>query len=83
MLLFCYIIVGLELCNKYNLDAEDLCDQWYAFTITNLGGAAPTVEYLERLERKEYQSSKAKNKIVSTAKGKTSVPLIEDNSYPF
>lgn len=80
---FVFIFVGLDLCNKYNLTAEELCDQWYAFTLTNLNGAAPTVNYLERLEKKEYQSSKAKNKIISTPKGKSSVSLIEDNSYPF
>ncbi|KAJ8977648.1 hypothetical protein NQ317_003626 [Molorchus minor] len=27
---------------------EDFCDQWYAFTASNLNGAAPTIEYLEK-----------------------------------
>lgn len=41
------------------------------------------MDCLERLERKEYQGSKAKNKIITTKKGKSSVSLIADNPYPF
>lgn len=78
---FFFYFLGFELCSKYNLEAEDFCDQWYAFTISNLGGAAPTVENLEKLERKEYQSLKAKNKIIATPKGKPSASEID--SYPF
>lgn len=79
---FLLFFVGFELCNKYNLEAEDFCDQWYAFTISNLGGAAPTVENLDKLERKEYQSSKAK-KIISTPRGKSTASISEIDSYPF
>lgn len=77
------LFLGIELCNRYNLEAEDFCDQWYAFTISNLNGAAPTVENLEKLERKEYQSSKAKSKIITTPKGKSSTSIPEIDSYPF
>ncbi|XP_057655272.1 DNA polymerase alpha subunit B [Diorhabda carinulata] len=44
----------LELCATYNIDAEDFCDQWYAFTASNLNGAPPTIEDLEKMERKEF-----------------------------
>lgn len=48
----------LELCTTYNIDAEDFCDQWYAFTASNLNGAPPTIEDLEKMERKEFNKNK-------------------------
>uniref|UniRef100_A0A6P7EZK2 DNA polymerase alpha subunit B n=1 Tax=Diabrotica virgifera virgifera TaxID=50390 RepID=A0A6P7EZK2_DIAVI len=44
----------LELCIAYNLEAEDFCDQWCAFTASNYNGALPTIELLEKMERKEF-----------------------------
>ncbi|KAJ8925620.1 hypothetical protein NQ315_009464 [Exocentrus adspersus] len=77
----------LEICLKYNIEAEDFCDQWYAFTASHLNGAAPTVEYLEKLERKEFQKNKDQTpykKLASTpASASTSYKLdesTEDNS---
>lgn len=49
---------GLEMCLKYNVDGEDLVDQWFAYTSSVLRGAAPSVEYLERMERKEFMKNK-------------------------
>ncbi|XP_030753332.1 DNA polymerase alpha subunit B [Sitophilus oryzae] len=54
----------VSLCLTYNIDAEELVDQWVAYTQSNLKSAAPTVELLERMERKEYQKGKDQTKIV-------------------
>lgn len=80
---FNFSFQGFTICTKYNLDAEDFCDEWYAYTISNLSGAAPTVEYLEQFERKEYQSSKAKHRVISTPRAKPSTSTSVANSYPF
>lgn len=42
----------------YNIEAEDFCDQWYAFTASNLNGDVPTIEHLEKMERKVFHKSK-------------------------
>ncbi|CAG9860388.1 unnamed protein product [Phyllotreta striolata] len=48
------------LCHLYHIKSGDFCDQWLAFTLTNLKGANPTVEYLEKMERKELMNRKKK-----------------------
>ncbi|KAF7268054.1 hypothetical protein GWI33_018796 [Rhynchophorus ferrugineus] len=48
----------LSLCVSYNIESEELVDQWVAYTSSNLRGEAPTVEHLEKMERKEYQKNK-------------------------
>lgn len=64
--------IGVEICNNQHVTAEELVDQWCAYTASNLHGAEPTVEALETMERKEY--SKLKN--MSTKS--TSYTLSED-----
>ncbi|KAH1006955.1 hypothetical protein HUJ04_004242 [Dendroctonus ponderosae] len=48
----------LDLCLKYNISGEDMVDQWFAYTTSVLNGAAPSLEYLEKLERKELMKKK-------------------------
>ncbi|XP_072388601.1 DNA polymerase alpha subunit B [Diabrotica undecimpunctata] len=50
----------LELCIAYNLEAEEFCDQWYAFTASNYNGALPTIELVEKMERKEFHKKEHK-----------------------
>ncbi|CAG9834964.1 unnamed protein product [Diabrotica balteata] len=50
----------LELCVAYNLEAEEFCDQWYAFTASNYNGALPTIELVEKMERKEFHKKEHK-----------------------
>lgn len=72
------------MCLKYNVQAEDFCDQWYAYTASHLNGAAPTVDYLEKLERKEFQKSKEQlfyKKSVTTPK--VGPNKGEKDTYPF
>ncbi|CAH0551258.1 unnamed protein product [Brassicogethes aeneus] len=45
----------LELCQNYNIEAENFVDEWFAYTTSNLNGALPTIEELEKMERKEFQ----------------------------
>lgn len=49
------------------MDPEDLCDQWFAYTATNLKEAEPTVEALEAMERKEYAKCIKRNIITPTS----------------
>lgn len=74
--------VGLEICNKNGFEAEEFCDEWYAFAISNLSEADPTLEGLEKFERK-YHSSKGKNKVASTSNVEILAPSYKFNSYPF
>ncbi|XP_050300940.1 DNA polymerase alpha subunit B [Anthonomus grandis grandis] len=55
----------VELCEKYNIDEEAFVEQWFAFTTSNLKGAAPTIEYLERLERKELVNNQNHDNVQS------------------
>lgn len=50
--------LGAEICKKYQVTAEELVDQWCAYTASNLNGAEPSVEALETMERKEYSKHK-------------------------
>lgn len=65
---------GLEICNKYNIGGEYLADEWAAFTVSNLNGEEPTVEYLETMVRKEsskwmkHQSNKDHSSFQSSVK---------------
>lgn len=49
------LVKCLELCSSYRLDAEDLFDQWLAYTSSFLNGAPPSVSTLEAMERKELK----------------------------
>lgn len=58
--------LGLEISAVYQLDnAAEFVEQWMSFSISNLGGAEPTVEYLRNMEIKEYQN-KAANDFAKT-----------------
>lgn len=76
------LFLGLQLCTKYNLEAEEFCDQWYAFTISNLGGAPPTLDNLENLERKEYQGSKGRNRTIATPNRQIISSATNFDTYP-
>ncbi|XP_026478350.1 DNA polymerase alpha subunit B [Ctenocephalides felis] len=46
----------VEICANYGIDdPEQFVEQWMAFSISNLGGAEPTLEYLKQMERKELK----------------------------
>ncbi|XP_044253574.1 DNA polymerase alpha subunit B [Tribolium madens] len=47
-----------ELCTTYKIDSEDFIDLWLAYTASNLNGAPPTLDALDRLERKELKNQK-------------------------
>ncbi|XP_066259432.1 DNA polymerase alpha subunit B [Euwallacea similis] len=44
----------LQICTRYNVSGEDMVDQWFAYSSSELGGTAPTVAHLESLERKKF-----------------------------
>ncbi|XP_061721903.1 DNA polymerase alpha subunit B [Cydia pomonella] len=44
----------VTLCEEYDVDAETFVEQWMAFSLTNLNGAAPNLDSLDSLERKEF-----------------------------
>ncbi|VVD06040.1 unnamed protein product [Leptidea sinapis] len=44
----------VTLCDTYNVDPETLVEQWMAFSLTHLNGAPPSIEYLEKLEKREF-----------------------------
>lgn len=64
------IFVGVHLCNEYNItDAVEFVERWMAYSISNLNGADPTLDYLNEMERKELANIKhaiaTKNKSTS------------------
>lgn len=44
-----------ELCATYLINSEDFMDLWMAYTASYLNGAPPTLDALEKLERKELK----------------------------
>lgn len=58
---------GVSLCVEYAVDAESLTEQWMAFSLNHLNGAAPTMENLDMFARKEF-SKRAANYLNTPAK---------------
>ncbi|XP_049877465.1 DNA polymerase alpha subunit B [Pectinophora gossypiella] len=58
---------SVSLCEEYDIDAETFTEQWMAFSLTHLNGAAPTVENLDLLARKEF-SKRAASRLNAPAK---------------
>lgn len=47
----------MELCLEYNQnDPVEFVEQWMAYSISNLNGAEPTVQYLLDMENKELRN---------------------------
>ncbi|KAF5274106.1 hypothetical protein FQR65_LT04504 [Abscondita terminalis] len=72
---------GELLCNTYNLSAEDLADQWGAYSISNLKNSIPTIEGLNLMERKEFKQNKDysfSNKTLSTPSRKKMPPDVQE-----
>ncbi|KAI5643143.1 DNA polymerase alpha/epsilon subunit B domain-containing protein [Phthorimaea operculella] len=57
----------VRLCEEYDVDAETFTEQWMAFSLTNLNGAAPDLENLDVLARKEF-SKRAASRPTAPAK---------------
>ncbi len=55
----------MEICRSHHLeDAEEFVEKWMAYSISNLGGAEPTLEYLVEMENREFNkinSNQSKN----------------------
>nr|CAD7425604.1 unnamed protein product [Timema monikensis] len=43
---------GVEICETNCIDEEEFVETWMAYTVSNLGGADPTVETLTQMERR-------------------------------
>lgn len=56
--------------------AEELVDQWFAYTSSMLRGAAPTVKYLGDMERKELMKK-------NNNRRKPSYVVKDPKTYPF
>ncbi|XP_066154833.1 DNA polymerase alpha subunit B [Euwallacea fornicatus] len=52
----------LQICTRHNVSGEDMVDQWFAYSSSELGGAAPTVAHLESLERKKIVKKTGEDK---------------------
>lgn len=59
------------------MSPEELCDQWFAYTASNLKDVEPTVQALQDMERKEYARY---NKQVKKAAGTPSSSKLNKNS---
>lgn len=62
---------GVSLCEEYDVDAETFIEQWMAFSLSHLNGAAPSIENLELLARKEF-SKRAASRLNAPAKTSSS-----------
>ncbi|XP_037943685.1 DNA polymerase alpha subunit B-like [Teleopsis dalmanni] len=62
------IAKGLDLCVSYHIDAAELVEQWMAYSISNLKGAEPTVDYFNDFERKVFQARRDKELAASNKK---------------
>lgn len=57
---FCFVYIkiwGLEICTFYNLnDPVEFVEKWMAYSISNLSGADPTLQYINDFENKEFKN---------------------------
>ncbi|KAG5670701.1 hypothetical protein PVAND_000948 [Polypedilum vanderplanki] len=52
----------LEICQSYNLeDPVEFVEKWMAYSISNLDGAEPTVQYLLEMENRLYKNQNMKS----------------------
>lgn len=53
-----YFQIGLEIGEKNDVDdAVEFVEKWMAFSISNLNGADPTVQYLTEMENREFNKA--------------------------
>lgn len=79
-------LVGVQLCRKYDVSAEELCDQWFAYTASNLKEIEPTVQALEAMEIKEFAKHSRQvvaKQVVSTPTSSKFNKSANDRGYPF
>uniref|UniRef100_A0A2A4ITH2 DNA polymerase alpha subunit B N-terminal domain-containing protein n=1 Tax=Heliothis virescens TaxID=7102 RepID=A0A2A4ITH2_HELVI len=57
----------VSLCEELNIDAESFIEQWMAFSLNHLNGAAPNLDNLDIFVRKEF-SKRSANRFNATAK---------------
>lgn len=59
MMKFVYFHLGIEVCSVYRLDDPvEFVEKWMAFSISNLGGAEPTLQFISDFENKEFRNRK-------------------------
>lgn len=76
-----FVHLGIDLCVTYSItDACEFVEQWMAYSVSNLEGAEPTVQYLMDMERKELVPRKAKQ--AGNKKAKPQTPLIHGYGSP-
>lgn len=53
---------GIEICYAYNVDDPvEFVEKWMAFSISNLNGADPTVQFLTEMENREFNKNQHHN----------------------
>lgn len=54
---------GFEICSVYNVDdAEEFVERWMSFSISSLGGDAPSIATLADFENKEFKNALKKSR---------------------
>ncbi|XP_060534096.1 DNA polymerase alpha subunit B [Cylas formicarius] len=71
----------LAICSNHNLGAEEFVEQWIAYTTSHLNGENPTLENLDKMERKVLQKGKdRKNQSMKNSAQTSQPPVSEDSS---
>nr|CAD7197455.1 unnamed protein product [Timema douglasi] len=77
----------VEICETNCIDEEEFVETWMAYTVSNLGGADPTVETLVQMERnclakteQETNTSSKKQKKTSSLEGQINQWLLDDSN---
>jgi hypothetical protein len=59
---------GLEICKSHRLDDPvEFVEKWMAYSISNLEGAEPTVQFLLEMENREYKHQNTKSQAIKSS----------------
>lgn len=74
-----HLVLGLQLCNRYNIDETSLVDTWVAFSMSGADDMLPTADNFVLMEKKML--SKSTTTPVSSRTSSRSWQ--DDEQYPF
>ncbi|CAG2064557.1 unnamed protein product, partial [Timema podura] len=76
----CLALICVEICETNCIDEEEFVETWMAYTVSNLGGADPTVETLTQMERNCLTKTEQETNTSSKQQKKTSSLVIYNAS---
>uniref|UniRef100_A0A8D8YYD0 DNA polymerase alpha subunit B n=2 Tax=Cacopsylla melanoneura TaxID=428564 RepID=A0A8D8YYD0_9HEMI len=70
----------VTICMCSNIPAEEFVETWMAYSLSNLNGADPTIEYINQFERKELKGYTSQNQTKKSSSKTATTPIIYNKS---